>query len=156
MNHTARPLVNRQRFALLGLSFSSWSSDHDPTVCPKRKSAGMVPCWRARKRKRAIECPSPSHFGTCSCGARRLADCSGQMMWPKRGAYLVQPGAMSLAISTIPTTSTSNLGRDGRNRELARATAIAKGACACDFDGCQKLPLPSEVTRRSFDRLLAS
>jgi hypothetical protein len=82
-------------------------------------------------------------------GARRLADCSGQMIWPKRGVYLVQPGAVSLAISTIPTTSTSNLGRDGRNRELARATAIAKGARACDFDGCQKLPLPSEVTRRS-------
>jgi hypothetical protein len=71
-------------------------------------------------------------------GARRLADCSGQMIWPKRGVYLVQPGAVSLAISTIPTTSTSNLGRDGRNRELARATAIAKGARACDFDGCQK------------------
>ena len=46
---------------------------------------------------------------------------------------------MSVAISTIPTASTSNLGRDGRNRELARATAIAKRAR--DWDCCQEPPL---------------
>ena len=26
-------------------------------------------------------------------GARRLADCSGQMIWPKRSVYLIQPEA---------------------------------------------------------------